>query len=119
MTKDGVVLSIHDDIQNSRWELRHYLITVYDEARNVLSRHKLIDTPIIIPKHDGVDSIEAETITLCHQKSLPKTILYYNNISNDSVLELSHCHPSGGAQRNLINYFSLPVMVAVVLLLAT
>ena len=116
MIKEGIVVSIHNNIQDSRWELRHYLITVYDEARNVLSRHKLIDTPVIISEHAGINSIEAVTVTLCQQESLPRII--YWNISNfdNNVPELL---PNGGAQRNQINYFSLPVMMAFVLLLAT
>lgn len=99
-TEDGIVISIDNNIQDSQWELSHYLITAYDKTSNVLSHHKFIDTPILIPEHAGINFFEVVTVTLCHQESSSKIVPYEhsNNIN-------------GGALRN-INFFSWHVMVA-------
>ena len=101
VTEDGIVISVDNDIHDSQWDLCHYIITVCDKERNVLSRHKLIDTPILIPKLASINFFKVATITLCQQESLSKIIPYSN----------------GGTSSNISNFFSWPVMVAFVLML--
>lgn len=105
MTEDGIVIFIDNNIQDSQWELSYYLIRTYDNASNVLSQHKSIDTPILIPEHAGINFFEVITVTLCHQESSSKIVPYDNTHSIN-----------GGTLRN-ISFFSWPVMMAFVLML--
>lgn len=110
-----IELSIINNRQNSHWDLYYYLISVRDEAGNVLTSNTTRDTSIIVPNHPNVSTIEVVTKTRCSQASPPRivNIAHGNTYSIATTTDHEQIVTTSGAKTSFINLFSLTAIAIV------